>query len=108
MAGTQYELLTQATVVQPSQNYHDGNPQLAPAILSIPWNRKFSTLTMLATTVSFVAIPVVVPFLCFLWMGPYGDQANGIWLKLILSNWLLRIVTISALLIRTATSTLAA
>lgn len=65
---------------------------------------KFSTLTTVSFVSASVTLPICLAFLGFLWSHPQGTQAPQVWLNLVLSDWMLKSITIAAMLIRTVVS----
>lgn len=101
LPGEQYEDEEQENIAQRKDFLWHLKPKLNAC------SRKFSKTTLLSFLIAFVSMPAAAGFLCFIWVVPGTPTSDNIWLNFVLRGWILKAVTTSALVVRTAGSTLA-
>lgn len=75
-----------------------------PARAEFPKLHKLSILATSTFILACVTVPCCVAFIGFLWSNPNGIQSHGTWLKIVLSGWILKSITISTMVLRVAVS----
>lgn len=83
---------------------HAANPPPAHSSTQHAWLHRLSWWLAASLASAFLVLAAVVGFLWFLWSQPDGLHVNATWRNIVFSDMMIKSITISSLVIRTAVS----